>query len=239
MTEMTSAQTAADAARGVESSGCVPRPRALAAAVVSRHRSRALWAFVLGNTGAIFWLWVNGGTQTGDLSLDSTGQIALSLARITGLLGAYLALIEVVLLARLPWLERLVGFDRLTIWHRWNGHACLYLILAHTFVSIWGYQLTDFVPISYWDETAKLIWGDVLPGMITATVGTGLVVLVVLTSVAIARRHMSYELWYAVHITAYAGIALGWFHQIPTGSDLIHIASRSGTGAASTSRRWC
>jgi len=171
----------------------------------------------------IFWIWVNGGLLSGDLRSTSTGSVALSLSRITGLLGAYLALIEVVLLARLGWLERLVGFDRLTVWHRWNGHACLWLILAHTFLSIWGYQLTDFVPISYWDETAKLIWGDVLPGMITATVGTGLVVLVVATSVVFARRHLSYELWYAVHITAYAGIALGWFHQIPTGNDLIHI----------------
>jgi predicted ferric reductase len=36
---------------------------------------------------------------------------------------------------------------------------------------------------------------------------------------------VSYELWYAIHITAYAGIALGWFHQIPTGNDLIHITA--------------
>ncbi len=101
----------------------------------------------------------------------------------------------------------------------------MWLILAHTFLSIWGYQLTDFVPVSYWGETAKLVWGDVLPGMIAATVGTGLVVLVVVSSVAIARRRLSYELWYAVHFTAYAGIALGWFHQIPTGNDLIHITA--------------
>ncbi len=179
--------------------------------------------FVLGNVAVIFWMWVHGGLLSGDLSTQSTASIVLSLSRITGLLGAYLALLEVVLLARLPWLERLVGFDRLTIWHRWNGHACLYLILAHTFLSIWGYQLIEFQPISYWGETARLIWGDVLPGMITATVGTGLLVLVVITSVSIARRRMSYELWYAVHVTAYAGIALGWFHQIPTGNDLIHI----------------
>jgi predicted ferric reductase len=140
-------------------------------------------------------------------------------------LGAYLALLEVVLLARLPWLERLVGFDRLTVWHRWNGHACLYLILAHTFLSIWAYQLLEFQPISYWGETGRLIWGDVLPGMVTATVGTGLLVLVVVTSVSIARRRLSYELWYAVHVAAYAGIALGWFHQIPTGGDIVHIAA--------------
>lgn len=32
---------------------------------------------------------------------------------------------------------------------------------------------------------------------------------------------MSYEWWYAVHLMAYAGIALGWFHQIPTGNELV------------------
>ena len=106
-----------------------------------------VWVVVLGNAGVIVWMWVHGGRASGDLSTASTGQVVLSLARITGLLGAYLALIEVVLLARLPWLERLVGFDRLTVWHRWNGHACLYLILAHTFLSIWGYQLIEFVPV--------------------------------------------------------------------------------------------
>jgi predicted ferric reductase len=223
MNETTSAQTTADAAPEVEGSVAL---RARARSQRRWHRGLGLalvWAFVLGNVGAIVWLWVNGGLETGDLSTQSTAQIVLSLARITGLLGAYLALLEVALLARLPWLERLVGFDRLTIWHRWNGHACLYLILAHTFLSIWGYQLIEFQPISYWGEAARLIWGDVLPGMITATVGTGLLVLVVATSVSIARRRLSYELWYAVHITAYAGIALGWFHQIPTGNDLIHI----------------
>lgn len=24
-------------------------------------------------------------------------------------------------------------------WHRWNGHACLYLVLAHVVLSVWGY----------------------------------------------------------------------------------------------------
>jgi ferredoxin-NADP reductase len=36
----------------------------------------------------------------------------------------------------------------------------------------------------------------------------------------IARRRLPYEVWYAVHLTAYAGIALAWFHEIPTGGDL-------------------
>ena len=227
---MTSAQTTADAALGVET------PAVRRARLRSRrrlHRTVGLtlvWAFVIGNTIAIFYLWVHGGRLSGDLSFDTTRQWVISLSRITGLLGAWLALIEVALLARLPWLERLVGFDKLTNWHRWNGHAALWLILAHTVLSIWGYQLTDndFVigngpRTSYWDETARIIWGDIYPGMIVATIGTGLLCLVAFTSYVFVRRRVSYELWYAIHITAYAGIALGWFHQIPTGNDLIHI----------------
>jgi len=192
-----------------------------------------VWAFVIGNGVAIVYMWIHGGRLSGDLSFDSQVQIVLSLARITGLLGAYLALIEVALLARLPWLERLVGFDKLTNWHRWNGFACLWLIVAHTFLSIWAYQMLDnqftignTPGVTYWDETAKMIWGDLYPrsaGMIEATIGTGLLVLVAATSLVWVRRRVSYEVWYAIHITAYAGIALGWFHQIPTGNDLIHI----------------
>jgi predicted ferric reductase len=229
---MTSAHTAADGSLAIE------RSEALRARQRSRRRFRRtlalalVWAFVLGNTGAIFYLWVNGGSQIGDLSLDNTRTITLSIARITGLLGAYLALIEVALLARMRWLDRLVGFDRLTIWHRWNGHACLWLILAHTFVSIWGYQLQDNELVigggpktSYWDETARIIWGDVYPGMIVATVGTALIVVVVFSSIVVVRKRVPYEVWYAIHLTAYAGIALGWFHQIPTGADLVHIVA--------------
>jgi predicted ferric reductase len=37
----------------------------------------------------------------------------------------------------------------------------------------------------------------------------------------IVRRRLRYEAWYAVHLLAYAGIALAWFHQIPTGNELV------------------
>jgi len=36
----------------------------------------------------------------------------------------------------------------------------------------------------------------------------------------IVRRKLSYEWWYAIHFTAYAGVALAWFHMIPDGNDL-------------------
>ena len=63
--------------------------------------------------------------------------------------------------------------------------------------------------------------GGVYPGMITATIGTVLFIAVAWTSIVIARRRLRYEWWYLVHLTAYAGIALAWFHQIPTGNELV------------------
>jgi predicted ferric reductase len=175
-----------------------------------------LWAVVAGNAGLMIWLWIHGGNVSEHLT---TGELLTSLARITGLLGAYSALLQVLLLARLPAVERLVGFDRLTVWHRWNGHACLDLVLAHVVLSVWGYALMD--KISLPKEVTTMLGGGIYPGMITATIGTALLVAVVVTSVVIVKRRLRYEAWYAVHILAYASIALAWFHQIPTGNELV------------------
>jgi predicted ferric reductase len=175
-----------------------------------------LAALALGNAAAIVWLWYDGGNVT---AVHSQGELLTSIARITGLLGAYAALLQVILLARLRPLERLVGFDRLTVWHRWNGHAVLWLILAHVFFSIWGYADMDRITVS--KEIPTMIWGGHYPGMIVATIGTFLFVAVVGTSIVIVRRRLDYRAWYAVHFTIYAAIALGWFHQIPTGNELV------------------
>jgi predicted ferric reductase len=181
-----------------------------------RRATAALLAiFVVGNVAVLVWLWVHGG----NLHPHTTGDLLTSIGRLTGLLGAYLALIQVVLLARLPALEHLVGFDRLTVWHRWNGHACIDLIVAHVIFTVWGYALLD--KISLGNEISTMLGGGIYPGMITATIGTGLLIAVVLSSITIARRRLRYEWWYAVHLMAYAGIALSWFHEIPTGNELV------------------
>ena len=180
-----------------------------------RATATAVWLVVATNAALICWLWVHGG----NLHPNSTGDLLTSIARLTGLLGAYAALVQVLLLARLPWLERASGFDRLTVWHRWTGHACLWLVLAHVVLSVWGYALLD--KLSLPDEVRTLLGGHNYPGMVTATIGTALFVVVVATSVVVARRRLSYEWWYVLHLTAYAAIALAWFHQIPTGNELV------------------
>src|SRR6476661_3028334 len=142
------------------------------------HRRIALGAvYLVGvlDAAVIVWLWA----RAGNLHTTDTGELFTSIARITGLLGAYLALVQVVLLARLPPLERAVGYDRLSVWHRWNGHACIDLIVAHVVFSVWGYALMDKFTIPH--EISTMLGGGIYPGMITATIGTAMLLAVVAT----------------------------------------------------------
>jgi predicted ferric reductase len=173
----------------------------------------AFWAIIVVNALVIVWLWVYGKNISG---VHGWGDLWTSIGRLTGLLSAYLALVQVLLLARLPWLERILGFDGLTVWHRLNGKIVLYLVLAHVVFITIGYASMDRVGIP--TEISRLLMD--YPGMIAATIGTALMIAVVATSLVIVRRRLRYESWYAVHLLVYLGIALAWFHQIPTGNEL-------------------
>jgi predicted ferric reductase len=174
----------------------------------------ALTLIVAGNGAAIVWMWLHDGGISG---VHGRPEAFISLGRITGLLGVYLALLQVLMLSRLAPLERLVGFDKLTAWHRVNGKACVSLIVAHALLITAGYSLAD--KLTFGHEFSRLL--GAYPGMVAATIGTGGMVLVVLTSLAIARRRMRYETWYFVHFTVYAAIALGYVHQLPTGNEFV------------------
>jgi predicted ferric reductase len=203
----------------------------------------ALWVFLAGNAAGIVWVWSAGGADGLGYHWHGLDAALIGIGRLTALLAGYLALVEVLLLARLPFLERAVGFDRLTVWHRRNGFLVLALVLSHVVFSVWGYALQDRNPFlsEYWNwltlpqPSSATIPGGIggsisghalaatspYPGMITATVGTALLLAVVATSVVAVGRKLSYEWWYAIHFTVYAAIALSWFHMIPAGNDLV------------------
>jgi predicted ferric reductase len=202
--------------------GALPLGRAGSRRPASPSRERLVrllagalfWGFFLGNLAAIAWIWV----ANQNLPFHTTADGVSRIGGLTGLYAAYLALIQVLLLARLPWLERVAGFDRLTVWHRWNGYACLAFVVAHTVLAVYGYSLGNHT--GFFDEFWTMVGRGAFPGMVTATIATFLFVAVSGTSVAIVRRRLPYELWYAVHLSAYAAIALAWFHEIPVGGDI-------------------
>ncbi|MHB8466670.1 MAG: ferredoxin reductase family protein [Acidimicrobiales bacterium] len=143
--------------------------------------------------------------------------------RITGLLGTYLVLVQVMLMARLPWLDRFIGTDRLSAWHRVNGGYTIGMLVAHAALTVWGYAVADHVSLAH--ETSAVIRS--YPDMLSATVGLALLVGVGVSSARIARRRLKHETWYFVHLYTYVAIALSFSHQLATGNDFVtHPANR-------------
>jgi len=174
------------------------------------------WLLFLGNAAVIIWLWIHNGGVSG---IHGAADLMTSLGRITGLLGAYLLLIQLLLFARLPWFVRHVGIDRLIVWHRRNGKICIVLILAHVVLITLGYAQSD--RLSVLAQVSSFLSSSSYPRMVRATIGTALLILVVVTSLVIVRRRLRYEAWYLMHLAAYAAVLLTWYHQLPTGNEFI------------------
>jgi len=168
---------------------------------------------VVGNGAVVVALWGPGGVR----DVHDLASLLTGLGRLAGLLGAYLVLLQLLLLARPPLLDRLVGFDRLTAWHRVGGIACATLLLAHAALITAGYTLGD--GISLWAEVERLITG--YPGVITAVAALAALLAVAATSAVIVRRRLRYETWYFVHLYAYLAVALAFSHQLATGTDFV------------------
>jgi hypothetical protein len=69
--------------------------------------------------------------------LNGVYPIITSLSRLCALVGTYLALVGLVLISRIAWVEKSVGHDRLVTWHRKLGPYSLFLI---TFISVSFYS---------------------------------------------------------------------------------------------------
>ena len=63
--------------------------------------------------------------------LQSVNGVVTIISRICALVGTYLVLVGLLLVARIPFVERSVGHDRMVTWHRKLGPWSLYLILGH------------------------------------------------------------------------------------------------------------
>ena len=163
------------------------------------------------NVVVVIGLWWR---QGGISEIHDAAGLLTSLGRVTGMVGALLALVQLLLLARIPVLDE-IALDRVNGWHRWNGIACVVLLVAHTVLITAGYALADGVGLGR--EIADL-FGN-YSGVLIATIGLALLVAVAITSGAAARRRLGRRAWHAIHVTAYLGVALGFSHQLATGHE--------------------
>ncbi|MFC7482581.1 ferric reductase-like transmembrane domain-containing protein [Luedemannella flava] len=142
----------------------------------------------------------------------------MSIGRLAGLAAIALLLTQVVLMARIPWLERAFGQDTFARWHRWVGFTSFHLLLVHILATWVGYSW-EMRHHGYLDELWRIVW--TLPGMLLAVAGTALITLVVGISLRAARRRLRYELWHLLHLYAYVGIGLLMPHILWNGTEFL------------------
>lgn len=139
-----------------------------------------------------------------------------AVSRLTALIATDLLLIHMLLVARVPWIDRLYGHDRATVAHKKLGKPILYLVIAHFLASTIGFAILDGKNVI--DEFVFLFTqvGDIW----TATISLILMIVVVVSSIKIARKKLSYEAWYIIHVVSYGAVLLAIPHQFSTGSDI-------------------
>jgi predicted ferric reductase len=162
--------------------------------------------------------------------------------RLTGLLAGYVAVLQVLLRARVPVIERTLGTDRINAAHRLLGGYLLVAVAAHAALITTGYSRSSGTsPAS---QFAALVTS--YSYVVWAVVAAGLLLAVGLTSMPAIRRRMRYELWHGVHTLVYVAIALAFFHQVTVGEHFVHNSKTrmawtlmfAGVGAVALWCRW-
>ena len=150
-------------------------------------------------------------------TLTTLSSLFTLIGRITGMVGTYGVVITLFLVARIPWLEREVGLDRTVFWHRKIAPWALLLVGLHVVFILLGYSMTD--GSTFWAETWTMLrhtrW--ILPGL----VGFILMITAGVTSYKVARRRMSYETWWVIHLYTYLAVTLAYAHQVTLGNAFI------------------
>jgi predicted ferric reductase len=160
----------------------------------------ALWAFVLVNLAIVEVLFFTSGTGKNSI---------LTVAKFVGLHAALLMMFQLLLVARLPWLDRRIGMDRLTVWHRWTGFTLLWTVLTHATLVVLGYATLDNASMA---RTFLALAG--VPASLLGMIAATLVITIATTSLRYFRRRLQYETWHGLHLMVYLAISVAFVHQL-------------------------
>jgi predicted ferric reductase len=134
---------------------------------------------------------------------------AALVAHATGMAAGYGAAVMLLIMSRAPVLERVVGADKLARWHGFAGPIVIGLAVAHAVAALvaWATVRGDGL-WSAWLEMAS--W----PGLVTAALGTVLLLAIGIASSRWIRRRLAYEVWHLFHLLGYLAVGLGFAHQL-------------------------
>jgi predicted ferric reductase len=176
--------------------------------------SRAVVAVAGVGLGAMIGLSISAESAT---QLRAPGGVALFLGSATGLAGTYLALVMVLLVSRVPVVERALGFDGLLRWHKRLAPWPIWLIVAHVV----------FLVIAYAEAAHQGVFSEIgamlssFTDVAVATAGFLIMVGVAIVSIRALRMRIGRERWWAIHLFMYLALALAFAHVIALGPSFV------------------
>ncbi|ONI90773.1 oxidoreductase [Saccharothrix sp. ALI-22-I] len=160
----------------------------------------ALWVFIIVNVAIVEVLFFTAGAGKNEI---------LTVAKFFGLHAALILMLQLLLVARLPWLDRRIGMDRLTVWHRWVGFTLLWTILTHATIVVLGYATLDNASMG---KTFLALAG--VPASLLGMLAAGIIVVIGAVSTRYVRRRLQYETWHGLHLLLYVALGLAFVHQL-------------------------
>ena len=147
----------------------------------------------------------------------AAGGQATFVGSLTGMTGTYLALMMVLLVSRIPAIERVLGQDGLLRWHRRLAPWPISLLVAHAVFITVGYAQAARSGLGHQIGILLTRYPDVL----IATIGLGLMCLIGVISLRAIRSRLRRETWWLVHLYMYLALALSFAHAIVLGPSFV------------------
>jgi predicted ferric reductase len=200
------ASAARNRKRKVARARAAPRPRPVLA--------RAALVMAGAGLGATTALAV---TDESASELSAPGGLLTFAGSLTGLVGTYLALMMVLLVSRIPFIERVAGQDGLLRWHRAVAPWPITLLAAHALFLTLGYAQAARTGV--WREAGTLLTR--YPDVLTATAGLALMCMIGVVSYRAVRRRLRRETWWLIHLWMYLALAISFAHVIVLGPSFV------------------
>jgi len=192
------------------------RPARIVLRDSSRLATPGWWRIAIASLGwtsvtiaIAFWVGEGG---TDDL-MTGFASATTSVGQLAGMVSADLLMLQVLMMARVPVLERTYGQDGLLHIHRRLGFSSFNLLLLHITLVTVGYAGTGQVGLI--PQFVDFV--STYSGILLATASTVLLTLVVVSSIRLARKRQRYETWHLIHLYAYLGVGLSIPHELAVG----------------------
>jgi predicted ferric reductase len=150
--------------------------------------------------------------------LGAPGGVATFLGSLTGMVGAYLALVMLVLVSRIGPFERSVGQDQILRWHQRLAVWPLSLLTVHAVAITIGYA--EATRTGFIGEVGQLLSG--YAGVLAATVALALMLAAGICSIRAIRTRLARETWWVLHLYMYIALALSIAHVIALGPSFVN-----------------